>query len=72
MVADGRVVFPNEPLVRVRGPLLQAQLVETALLTHIGFPTLVATKDARMCLAAGVGEVIEFGLRGAQGPNGGL
>jgi nicotinate phosphoribosyltransferase len=72
MVADGRVVFPNEPLVRVSGPQLQAQLVETALLTHIGFPTLVATKAARMCLAAGGGEVIEFGLRRAQGPNGGL
>jgi nicotinate phosphoribosyltransferase len=72
MVPEGAVVFPNEPLVRVRGPLLQAQLVETALLTHIGFPTLVATKAARMCLAAEGGEVIEFGLRRAQGPDGGL
>ena len=72
MVAEGTVVFPNEPLVRVRGPLLQAQLVETALLTHIGFPTLVATKAARMCLAANGGEVLEFGLRRAQGPDGGL
>jgi len=72
MVAEGTVVFPNEPLVRVRGPLLQAQIVETALLTHIGFPTLVATKAARMCLAAGGGEVLEFGLRRAQGPDGGL
>jgi nicotinate phosphoribosyltransferase len=72
MVAEGTVVFPNEPLVSVRGPLLQAQLVETALLTHIGFPTLVATKAARMCLAADGGEVIEFGLRRAQGPDGGL
>ena len=72
MVAEGTVVFPNEPLVRVRGPLLQAQLVETALLTHTGFPTLVATKAARMCLAAEGGEVLEFGLRRAQGPDGGL
>ena len=72
MVPEGTVVFPNEPLVRVRGPLLQAQLVETALLTHIGFPTLVATKAARMCLAANGGEVLEFGLRRAQGPDGGL
>src|SRR4051812_31775348 len=72
MVAEGTVVFPNEPLVRVRGPLLQAQLVETALLTHIGFPTLVATKAARMCLAADGGDVVEFGLRRAQGPDGGL
>src|SRR5678815_277230 len=72
MVPEGTVVFPNEPLVRVRGPLLQAQLVDTALLTHIGFPTLVATKAARMCLAANGGEVLEFGLRRAQGPDGGL
>jgi nicotinate phosphoribosyltransferase len=72
MVPEGTVVFPNEPLVRVRGSLLQAQLVETALLTHIGFSTLVATKAARMCLAADGGEVLEFGLRRAQGPDGGL
>jgi nicotinate phosphoribosyltransferase len=72
MVPEGTVVFPNEPLVRVRGPLLQAQLVETALLTHIGFSTLVATKAARICLAADGGEVLEFGLRRAQGPDGGL
>ena len=72
MVAEGTIVFPNEPLVRVRGPLLQAQLVETALLTHVGFPTLVATKAARMSLAAQGDEVLEFGLRRAQGPDGGL
>jgi nicotinate phosphoribosyltransferase len=72
VVPEGTVVFPNEPLVRVRGPLLQAQLVETALLTHIGFSTLVATKAARICLAADGGEVLEFGLRRAQGPDGGL
>src|SRR4029453_4070060 len=72
MVVGGPVLPPNEPLVRVRGPLLQAQLVETTLLTHIGFPTLVATKAARMCLAATGDEVLEFGLRRAQGPDGGL
>ncbi len=71
-VAEGEVVFASEPLLRVRGPLLQAQLVETALLVHAGFPTLVATKAARVCLAAGADPVVEFGLRRAQGPDGGL
>ncbi|HEY0779499.1 MAG TPA: nicotinate phosphoribosyltransferase [Gemmatirosa sp.] len=72
MVAEGTVVFANEPLVRVRGPVLQAQLAETALLTHVGFSTLVATKAARVALAAGGDEVLEFGLRRAQGPDGGV
>lgn len=71
-VREGTVVFPTEPLLRVRGPLLQAQLVETALLAHVGFQTLVATKAARVCLAAGGDEVLEFGLRRAQGPDGGM
>jgi nicotinate phosphoribosyltransferase len=71
-VAEGTVVFAQEPLVRVRGPLLQAQLVETALLTHVGFPTLVATKAARVCLATAGEDVLEFGLRRAQGADGGL
>lgn len=72
MVAEGDVVFANVPLVRVRGPLLQAQLVETALLNHVGFATLVATKAARLVNAAGADEVLEFGVRRAQGPDGGL
>jgi nicotinate phosphoribosyltransferase len=72
MVAEGTVVFANAPLVRVRGPILQAQLAETALLTHVGFPTLVATKAARICSAAHGDAVLEFGLRRAQGPDGGL
>jgi nicotinate phosphoribosyltransferase len=72
-VAEGTVAFGNEPLVRVQGPLLQAQLVETALLTIINFQTLIATKAARVRDAAGPeATVLEFGLRRAQGPDGGL
>ncbi|MEJ7660720.1 MAG: hypothetical protein WKG07_14450 [Hymenobacter sp.] len=72
-IAEGTVVFGNEPLVRVQGPLLQAQLVETALLTLVNFQTLIATKAARVREAAGPDDtVLEFGLRRAQGLDGGL
>lgn len=71
-IPEGTVVFGNEPLVRVTGPLLQAQLVESMLLTVIGFQTLVATKAARVVEAAGGGSILEFGLRRAQGPDGAL
>jgi nicotinate phosphoribosyltransferase len=69
---EGTVVFANEPLLTVEGSLAQAQLVETALLNIINFQTLVATRAARLVNAAAGGEVIEFGLRRAQGPDGGL
>lgn len=71
-VPEGTVVFPHEPLVRVQGPILQAQLIETALLYWINYQTLIATKAARICLAAEGAPVFEFGLRRAQGGDGGL
>jgi nicotinate phosphoribosyltransferase len=71
-IAEGTAVFANEPLLRVTGPIMQCQLLETPLLTMINFQTLIATKAARVCLAAGDDPVIEFGLRRAQGIDGGL
>jgi nicotinic acid phosphoribosyltransferase len=64
-VAEGTVMFPHEPLLRVRGPILQAQLVETALLNIINFQSLIATQAARVCHAAQGDPVVEFGLRRA-------
>ncbi|MFM2246339.1 MAG: hypothetical protein RL071_2413 [Pseudomonadota bacterium] len=72
VVPEGSVVFPHGPLLRVRGPLAQAQLLETPLLTILNFQTLIATKAARIRLAAGDDTVLEFGLRRAQGIDGGL
>ena len=69
---EGTLVFPNEPLLRIQGPILQAQIIETALLNFINFQTLIATKAARICLAAQGEPVLEFGLRRAQGVDGAL
>jgi nicotinate phosphoribosyltransferase len=71
-VPEGTVVFPNEPLVRVTGPIFQAQILETALLNLINFQTLIATKAARVCQAAAGDPVVEFGLRRAQAIDGAL
>jgi nicotinate phosphoribosyltransferase len=71
-IPEGTVVFPHEPMLRIQGPLLQCQLAETALLNLLNFQTLIATKAARICLAAKGQPVLEFGLRRAQGVDGGL
>jgi nicotinate phosphoribosyltransferase len=71
-VVEGTAVFAGEPLLRVRGPLLQGQIMETPLLNMVNFQTLIATKAARVCRAAAGRPVLEFGLRRAQGIDGGL
>jgi nicotinate phosphoribosyltransferase len=71
-VPEGTVVFPHEPLLRVEGRLIEAQLLETTLLNLLNFQTLIATKAARVCLATKGDPVVEFGLRRAQGVDGGL
>jgi nicotinate phosphoribosyltransferase len=71
-VPEGTLVFPQEPVIRVTAPLPEAQLIETALLNIVNFQTLVATKAARVVLSAAGDPVVEFGVRRAQGPDGGI
>ncbi len=71
-VPEGCLVFPHEPIIQVEGPILEAQLAETALLNMVNYQTLIATKASRVCLAAGNDPVMEFGLRRAHGPDGGV
>lgn len=71
-VQEGSIVFPDEPLIRVRAPLVEAQLIEGMLLNTINFQTLVATKSARVYCASNGGLVLEFGLRRAQGQDGAM
>lgn len=71
-IPEGTVVFPNEPLLRIQGPVLQCQLLETPLLNLLNFQSLIATKAARMRLIANHDALLEFGLRRAQGPDGGM
>ena len=69
---EGRVVFPNEPLIRVQGKLIHAQLLESLILNFINFQSLIATKAARIVIAAQQRPVLEFGLRRAHGADGAL
>ncbi len=71
-IPEGSVVFPHEPLLKVTAPIMQAQLVETALLTILNHQSLIATKSARVVEAARGDGVMEFGLRRAQGPDAGV
>lgn len=70
-VEEGTIMFPKEPIITVKAPLYQAQLIETALLTIVNFQSLIATKASRVCYAAQGDPVFEFGLRRAQGPDAG-
>ncbi|KAA3610031.1 MAG: nicotinate phosphoribosyltransferase [Calditrichaeota bacterium] len=71
-IPEGTVVFPHEPLLRIRGPIIQAQLLETPLLNLVNFQSLIATKAARVCISTQGEPVLEFGLRRAHGIDGGL
>ena len=71
-IPEGTVIFPREPLVKVVAPIMEAQLVETAILNIINHQSLIATKAARVCYAAKGDGVMEFGLRRAQGPDAGI
>ena len=70
-IPEGTVVFPREPLLKVKAPIMEAQLVETAILNIINHQSLIATKASRVVYAAGGSGVMEFGLRRAQGPDAG-
>ena len=71
-VPEGTILFPNEPIIRIEGPIIEAQIVETYLLSTINFQTLIASKASRIVTAADGKAVIEFGSRRAHGPQAGL
>jgi nicotinate phosphoribosyltransferase len=71
-IPEGTVIFPREPLVKVIAPIMEAQLIETALLNIINHQSLIATKAARVVYSAQGDGVMEFGLRRAQGPDAGV
>ena len=70
-IPEGSIVFPQEPLIKVVAPIMEAQLVETAILNILNHQSLIATKASRVCYAAGGDGIMEFGLRRAQGPDAG-
>lgn len=70
-IPEGTVMFPREPMIKVIAPIMEAQLVETAILNIINHQSLIATKASRVCLAARGDGIMEFGLRRAQGPDAG-
>ena len=71
-VPEGTVVFPGEPILTVKAPVMEAQFIETAILNMINHQTLIASKAAKVCYAANGDNVMEFGLRRAQGPDAGI
>ena len=71
-IPEGSVVFPKEPLVKVIAPIMEAQLIETALLNIVNHQSLIATKASRVAFAAQGDDILEFGLRRAQGPDAGI
>ena len=71
-IPEGTVMFPREPFIKVIAPVMEAQLIETAILNIINHQSLIATKAARVCYAAKGESVLEFGLRRAQGPDAGI
>ena len=71
-VSEGEAVLAHEPILRITGPIIPCQLLESALLTCINFQTLIATKSHRVCKAAKEDTVLEFGLRRAQGFDGSI
>ena len=71
-IPEGSVMFPREPMIKVIAPIMEAQLIETAILNIINHQSLIATKASRVCYAAKGDGIMEFGLRRAQGPDAGV
>ena len=71
-IPEGSVIFPKEPIMKIVAPIMEAQLIETAILNIINHQSLIATKASRVVFAANGDTVLEFGLRRAQGPDAGI